>query len=71
MGTTRRKFTLWFRIYSAHRVIDSKRSVPEMTRELSLLERTLARWVREERRRMSALLQAAVNRLAQPDGPSW
>ncbi|MDA8269953.1 MAG: transposase [Actinomycetota bacterium] len=54
MGVTRRRFTLEFRIEAAHRVIDSDRSVAEVARDLSLVEQTLAKWVREERRRMAA-----------------
>ncbi|MCL4313566.1 MAG: transposase [Actinobacteria bacterium] len=52
MGVTRRRFTLEFRIEAAHRVIDSDRSVAEVARDLSLVEQTLAKWVREERRRI-------------------
>ena len=47
MGVTRRRFTLEFRIEAAHRVIDSDRSVAEVARGLSLVEQTLAKWVRE------------------------
>jgi len=54
MGATRRRFTLEYRIEAAHRVIDSNRSVAEVARDLSLVEATLARWVREERRRVAA-----------------
>jgi len=54
MGATRRRFTLEYRIEAAHRVIDSNRSVAEVAKELSLVPDTLGRWVREERRRMSA-----------------
>lgn len=54
MGVTRRRFTLEFRIEAAHRVIDSDRSVAEVARDLSLAKETLAKWVREERRRISA-----------------
>jgi len=54
MGATRRQFTLEYRIEAAHRVIDSNRSVAEVAKELSLVPDTLGRWVREERRRMSA-----------------
>ena len=54
MGATRRKFTLEFRTDAAHRVIDSGRSVPEVAKELSLLEHSLYRWVRDERRRIEA-----------------
>ena len=54
MGATRRRFTLEYRIEAAHRVIDSDRSVAEVARDLSLVETTLAKWVRDERRRMTA-----------------
>ena len=58
MGATRRRFTLEYRIEAAHRVIDSDRSVAEVARDLSLVETTLAKWVREERRRMAAASDA-------------
>ncbi len=54
MGITRRKFTLEFKTEAAHRVIDSGRSVPEVARELSIVENLLYRWVRDERRRIEA-----------------
>jgi len=54
MGATRRRFALEYRIEAAHRVIDSNRSVAEAARDLFLVEATLARWVREERRRVAA-----------------
>ena len=55
MGATRRKFTLEFRIEAAHRVIDTGRSVREVASELSVLESSLSRWVRDERRRLDAV----------------
>jgi transposase len=55
MGATRRKFTLEFRIEAAHRVIDTGRSVREVANELSVLENSLSRWVRDERRRLDAV----------------
>ena len=55
MGATRRKFTLEFRIEAAHRVIDTGRSVREVANELSVLESSLAKWVRDERRRLDAV----------------
>jgi transposase-like protein len=55
MGATRRKFTLEFRIEAAHRVIDTGRSVHEVASELSVLENSLSKWVRDERRRMETL----------------
>jgi len=54
MGATRRRFTLEYRIEAAHRVIDANRSVAQVARDLSLVEATLVRWVREERRRVAA-----------------
>jgi len=54
MGATRRRFTLEYRIEGAHRVIDSNRSLSEVAKVLSLVPDRLGRWVREERRRMSA-----------------
>ena len=55
MGATRRKFTLEFRIEAAHRVIDTGRSVREVANELSVLENSLSKWVRDERRRLDAV----------------
>ena len=55
MGATRRKFTLEFRIEAAHRVIDTGRSVREVASELSVLENSLSKWVRDERRRLDAV----------------
>jgi len=55
MGATRRKFTLEFRIEAAHRVIDTGRTVREVANELSVLESSLAKWVRDERRRLDAV----------------
>jgi transposase len=55
MGATRRKFTLEFRIEAAHRVIDTGRSVREVANELSVLESSLSKWVRDERRRLDAV----------------
>ena len=49
-----RKFTLEFKTEAAHRVIDSGRSVSEVAAELSLVEGSLRKWVRDERRRMEA-----------------
>ena len=51
MGATRRKFTLEFKTEAAHRVIDTGRSVAEVAAELSVVDSSLARWVRDERRR--------------------
>ena len=55
MGATRRKFTLEFRIEAAHRVIDTGRTVREVANELSVLESSLSKWVRDERRRLDAV----------------
>jgi transposase len=55
MGTTRRKFTLEFKIEAAHRVIDSGRTVREVAVDISVHENTLSLWVRDERRRLEAL----------------
>lgn len=55
MGATRRRFTLEFRIEAAHRVIDTGRSVREVASELSVVENSLHKWVRDERRRMETL----------------
>ncbi len=43
-----------FKVEAAHRVIDSGRSVSEVASELSLVEGSLRKWVRDERRRMEA-----------------
>ena len=55
MGATRRKFTLEFRTEAAHRVIDTGRTVRDVARELSVLENSLSKWVRDERRRMGTI----------------
>ena len=55
MGVTRRKFTLEFRIEAAHRVIDTGRTVRDVARELSVVENSLSKWVRDERRCMETL----------------
>jgi transposase-like protein len=55
MGTTRRKFTLEFKTEAAHRVIDTGRTVIEVAGELSVDKGSLARWVRDERRRMETV----------------
>jgi len=55
MGATRRKFTLEFKTEAAHRVIDTGRSVVEVAGELSVDKGSLARWVREERRRVETV----------------
>ena len=55
MGTTRRKFTLEFRTDAAHRVIDTGRTIIDVAGELSLDKGSLARWVRDERRRLETV----------------
>ncbi len=58
MGATRRKFTLEFKTEAAHRVIDTGRTVAEVAEvaaELSVVDSVLARWVRDERRRMETV----------------
>ena len=55
MGATRRKFTLEFRTEAAHRVIDTGRSVVDVAAELSVVDSSLARWARDERRRMDTV----------------
>jgi transposase len=55
MGTTRRKFTLEFKTEAAHRVIDTGRTVVDVAGELSVDKGSLARWVRDERRRMDTV----------------
>jgi transposase len=55
MGATRRKFTLEFRTEAAHRVIDTGRTVRDVARELSVLENSLSKWVRDERRRIETV----------------
>jgi transposase len=49
---TRRKFTLEFKTEAAHRVIDTGRTIAEVAAELSVVDSVLARWVRDERRRL-------------------
>jgi transposase len=55
MSATRRKFTLEFKTEAAHRVIDTGRPVVEVATELSVDDGSLARWVRDERRRMETV----------------
>jgi transposase len=62
MGITRRKFTLEFKTEAAHRVIDTGRSVVDVAAELSVADGSLARWVRDERRRMETVAGAPTSR---------
>ena len=55
MGVRRRKFTLGFKTEAAHCVIDTGRSVHDVAAELSVVDSSLARWVRDERRRMDTV----------------
>ena len=59
MGATRRRFTLEFRTDAAHRVIDTGRSVKEVAGELAVVESSLAKWVRDERRRLETVAGSA------------
>jgi transposase len=59
MGITRRKFTLEFKTEAAHRVIDTGRTIAEVSAELSVDKSSLARWVREERRRVETVAGGA------------
>ncbi|KQH79083.1 transposase [Mycobacterium gordonae] len=54
MPGSRRSFSPEYRVEAAHLVIDGNRPVAEVARELDLHENLLHKWVREERRRMSA-----------------
>ena len=51
---TRKKFVLEFRTEAADRVIDSRRAVEEVAKELSITEHLLCKWVRNEHRRTEA-----------------
>jgi transposase len=67
MGATRRKFTLEFKTEAAHRVIDTGRSGAAVAAELSVVDSALARWVRDERRRMDAVAGASDEPLSAPE----
>jgi len=54
MPRPRRSFSPEYRVEAAHRVIDGNRPVAEVARELDLHENLLHKWVRDERRRMTA-----------------
>jgi len=71
MGATKRKFKLEFRTEAAHRVIDTGRTVRDAAHELSVLENSLSKWVRDERRRMDAV--AVASEVVCPDrcGVRW
>ncbi len=50
----RRSFTAEYKVEAAHRVIDSGRTVAEVSRELGIHESLLGTWVKDERRRIAA-----------------
>lgn len=54
MARKRRSFTTEYKVEAAHRVIDTGRTVAHVADELALDESVLARWVRDERRRIEA-----------------
>jgi transposase-like protein len=47
---------------AAHRFIDTGRSVVDVAGELSVADGSLARWVRDERRRMETVAGAPTSR---------
>ena len=55
MGIPRRKFTLEFKTEAARHVIDTPRSVVDVATALTLADGSLARWVRDERRRLESV----------------
>lgn len=61
MSGRRRSFTPEYRVEAAHRVIDGNRPVAEVALELNLHENLLHKWVREERRRMTAASPGGVS----------
>jgi len=54
MSRTRRSFTTEYKVEAAHRVIDSGRTIAEVSRDLDINEGLLGRWVADERRRTEA-----------------
>jgi transposase-like protein len=54
MSRKRRSFTTEYKVEAAHRVIDSGRTIAEVSRELGINEALLGRWVGDERRRIEA-----------------
>jgi transposase-like protein len=56
MGVIRRKFALEFQIEAAHRAMDTERTVREVANELSVLASPFAKWVRDERRPLDAMV---------------
>lgn len=54
MSRTRRSFTTEYKVEAAHRVIDSGRTIAEVSRDLGINEGLLGRWVAGERRRTEA-----------------
>jgi transposase len=53
MRRTRRSFSREYRFEAAHRVIDEKRRVADVARELDVHKSLLQTWVRDERWRMA------------------
>ena len=60
MSTGRRKFTTEDRIEAAHRVIDSRRSIAEVARELAVKEVSLGKSARAERFELQRLRKKVV-----------
>lgn len=54
MSRKRRSFTTEYKVEAARRVIDSGRTIAEVSRDLGLSENLLGRWVADERRRIDA-----------------
>jgi transposase-like protein len=55
MGATRSIFTLEFRTEAEHSDFNIGRTVRHVDRELSVLENSLSKWDRDERRRLETL----------------
>jgi transposase-like protein len=55
MGVARRRFTLAFKSEAPHRVIDSGRSIAQVSAEMSMANSSLARWVRDEHGRQGSV----------------
>lgn len=54
MSRKRRSFMTEYKVEAAHRVIDSGRTVAEVSRDLGIHESLLGRWVADECRRITA-----------------